>query len=145
MLPQGLSPCGDNSGMSLSPTEIIVHQASHSLEIHFDSGESFDIPFELMRVYSPSAEVQGHGLGQEVLQTGKRHVQMESIEPVGHYGIKPVFSDGHDSGIFTWIYLHHLGKEQESLWAQYERRLKDAGKLRDEPMHSAAHSGCHHH
>jgi DUF971 family protein len=130
--------------MSMRPTEITVHQASRMLEIHFDNGEFFRVPIELMRVYSPSAEVQGHGPGQEVLQTGKREVGIASIEPVGNYGIKPVFSDGHDSGIFTWAFLHKLGKEQESLWGQYEARLKQAGRLRDDPMPSPKSSGCHH-
>ena len=93
------------------PTALTVHQASRLLEIAFDDGRSFRIPFELLRVYSPSAEVQGHGPGQEILQTGKRDVVIESIEPVGHYAVQPRFSDGHDTGIYTWELL--LSLEQE--------------------------------
>jgi DUF971 family protein len=131
---------------SQTPTlqTITAHQQSRQLELVFENGERFEISYELMRVYSPSAEVQGHGPGQEVLQTGKREVQISAIEPVGNYGIKPVFSDGHDSGIFSWDYLHFLGREQERLWAQYFQRLKDAGMERDAPMPSAANAGCSH-
>ena len=89
-----------------------------------------------MRIYSPSAEVQGHGPGQEVLQTGKRHVGMVALEPVGNYAVQPRFDDGHDSGIFTWEYLYQLGAEQEALWAQYEARLRAAQVDRDAPMRS---------
>ena len=110
-----------------APQDITVHGASRVLEVSFADGASFRIPFELMRVYSPSAEVQGHGPGQEVLQTGKRLVELEGLEPVGNYAIKPTFSDGHDSGLFTWEYLYFLGSEQDQLWADYERRLKEAG------------------
>ncbi len=117
---------------------LTVHGASRVLEISFDDGASFRIPFELLRVYSPSAEVQGHGPGQEVLQTGKRDVQITAIEPVGHYAIRPVFSDGHQSGLFTWPYLYRLGREQESLWQQYLQRLADAGLDRDAPMPARA-------
>jgi DUF971 family protein len=101
------------------PVALTVHQASRVLEIGFDDGRNFRIPFELMRVYSPSAEVQGHGPGQEILQTGKRDVLIESIEPVGHYAVKPVFSDGHESGIYTWEFLYHLGADEATLWATY--------------------------
>jgi len=110
-----------------NPLDIAVRQKSRVLEISFDDGSSFSIPFELMRVYSPSAEVKGHGPGQEVLQVGKREVGIAGVEPVGNYAIKPQFDDGHDSGIFTWDYLHKLGSEQESLWSQYLDRLHAAG------------------
>lgn len=128
-----------------SPTELVVHQQSGLLEIAFDDAPRVSIPIELMRVYSPSAEVQGHGPGQETLQTGKRHVGIVSIEPVGHYGIKPTFTDGHDSGIFTWPYLLKLGQEQESLWHDYLGRLAASGKDRDEPMSTATHACGNHH
>jgi DUF971 family protein len=95
-----------------------------------------------MRVYSPSAEVQGHGPGQEVLQTGKREVGVVGLEPVGNYGVKPVFSDGHDSGIFTWEYLYHLGLNESQLWAEYEERLQLAGVQRDEPMKKTISGAC---
>jgi len=110
-----------------NPLDIAVRQKSRVLEISFDDGSSFSIPFELMRVYSPSAEVKGHGPGQEVLQVGKREVGIAGVEPVGNYAIKPLFDDGHASGIFTWDYLHKLGSEQESLWRQYLERLHAAG------------------
>lgn len=127
------------------PTALTVHQASRVLEIAFADGASFRIPFELMRVYSPSAEVQGHGPGQEVLQTGKRDVLVTDIAAVGHYAVQPRFSDGHDSGIFTWAYLYHLGADQSDLWRRYEERLAAAGRQRDEPMPQAAGSACGHH
>src|SRR5690606_16472274 len=104
------------------------------LEVAFSDGVVFRIPFELMRVYSPSAEVQGHGPGQEVLQTGKRDVTLVGLESVGHYAVRPAFSDGHDSGIFTWAYLYELGRDQQQLWSAYERRLAEAGVDRDAPM-----------
>jgi DUF971 family protein len=100
------------------PVALTVHQSSRVLEIAFDDGSSFRIPFELMRVYSPSAEVQGHGPGQEILQTGKRDVVVESLEPIGHYAVKPVFSDGHDSGIYTWELMYRLGAVKGTLWAK---------------------------
>ena len=124
------------------PTALTVHQASRTLEIAFADGARFRIPFELMRVYSPSAEVQGHGPGQEVLQTGKREVGIVDIAAVGHYAVQPTFSDGHDSGIFTWEYLYFLGKEEQQLWADYERRLAEAGVDRDAPMAPPAGHGC---
>ena len=123
------------------PTAITVHQQSRVLEVGFDDGAHFRIPFELMRVYSPSAEVQGHGPGQEVLQTGKRAVELTGLEPVGNYAVQPTFSDGHDSGIFSWDYLYRLGSQQDALWQQYERRLADAGLDRDAPMKAAAAAG----
>lgn len=127
---------------SPTPQALTVHAQSRVLEVLFSDGASFRIPFELMRVYSPSAEVQGHGEGQEVLQTGKRHVTVQSLEPVGNYAVQPVFSDGHDTGIFSWDYLYHLGAQQADLWAQYEARLQAAGRDRDGPMPVAAASGC---
>jgi DUF971 family protein len=127
------------------PVALTVHQASRVLEISFDDGSTFRIPFELMRVYSPSAEVQGHGPGQEVLQTGKREVGIIGIEPVGHYAVQPTFSDGHDTGIFSWGYLYHLGSRQDELWQTYLERLAAAGKDRDEPMAAASGGACSHH
>jgi DUF971 family protein len=128
-----------------TPQDITVHGASRVLEVSFADGASFRIPFELMRVYSPSAEVQGHGPGQEVLQTGKRLVDLEGLEPVGNYAIKPTFSDGHDSGLFTWEYLYFLGSEQDQLWADYERRLQLAGTDRDAAMPEKGGAGCSSH
>jgi DUF971 family protein len=109
------------------PTELTVHQKSRLLDIAFDDGRAFSIPFELMRVYSPSAEVKGHGPGQETLQVGKRDVGIKGIEPVGNYAVKPLFTDGHESGIFTWDYLYKLGSEHEALWLDYMNRLHAAG------------------
>jgi DUF971 family protein len=128
-----------------APQDITVHGASRVLEVSFADGATFRIPFELMRVYSPSAEVQGHGPGQEVLQTGKRLVELEGLEPIGNYAIKPTFSDGHDSGLFTWEYLYFLGSEQDQLWADYERRLQAAGVDRDAPMPEKGGAGCSSH
>jgi DUF971 family protein len=127
------------------PTALTVHQASRVVEIAFDDGAAFRIPFELMRVYSPSAEVQGHGPGQETLQTGKREVLITEIAAVGHYAVQPQFSDGHESGIFTWDYLYHLGADQAELWRQYEERLAAAGTTRDAPMPVKAGGACGHH
>ena len=126
------------------PTTVTVHQQSRLLEIAFDDGATFRIPFELMRVYSPSAEVQGHGPGQEVLQTGKRDVGIDSLEAVGHYAVQPTFSDGHSSGIFSWEYLYYLGSQQARLWQDYEARLAAAGQSRDAPMAQAKGSACGH-
>jgi DUF971 family protein len=125
------------------PTDIVLHNASKVLEIAFDNGSNFRLPYELLRVYSPSAEVQGHGPGQEVLQTGKRHVGILSLEPVGNYGVQPHFSDGHNSGIFSWDYLHQLGMNEQALWVQYQQRLQDAGVDRDAPMTERGGSACH--
>ena len=125
-----------------TPSAITVHSQSRQLQVGFSDGSDFHIPFELMRVYSPSAEVQGHGLGQEVLQTGKREVTLLELEPVGNYAVKPVFSDGHDSGLFSWDYLYFLGSEQDRLWADYLARLKAAGVERDAPMTAAGGSAC---
>lgn len=122
---------------------ITLHGQSRVLEVGFADGSLFRIPFELMRVYSPSAEVQGHGPGQEVLQTGKREVEVTQLEPVGNYGVKPTFSDGHDSGIFSWDYLWFLGTQQDQLLQDYQRRLEEAGVDRDAPMAAKAAAGGH--
>lgn len=108
-------------------SSINARTVSRCLDIGFDDGANFSIPFELMRVYSPSAEVRGHGEGQEVLQVGKRLVSVTGIEPVGHYAIKLLFTDAHDTGIFTWAYLYWLGQYQDQLWADYLARLQAAG------------------
>jgi DUF971 family protein len=125
-----------------TPQSLTLHGRSRVLEVSFSDGAHFRIPFELMRVCSPSAEVQGHGPGQERLQTGKRDVGIESLEPVGNYAVRPVFSDGHDSGLFSWDYLYHLGSQQEALWADYERRLQAAGLDRDAPMEAPGGPAC---
>ncbi|MEY3675215.1 MAG: hypothetical protein RJB47_1923 [Pseudomonadota bacterium] len=138
--------CNNMAGLqphTPNPLDIVLHNASKVLEIAFDNGNTYRIPFELMRVYSPSAEVQGHGPGQEVLQTGKRHVGITALELVGHYGVQPSFSDGHNSGIFSWDYLYNLGAQQTSLWAQYEQRLQAAGADRDAPMGERGGASCH--
>ena len=127
------------------PSALTVHQASRVLEVAFSDGASFRIPFELMRIYSPSAEVQGHGPGQEVLQTGKRDVLITEITAVGHYAVQPRFSDGHESGIFTWGYLYHLGADEAALWHRYEERLAAAGANRDAAMPTKAGGACGHH
>lgn len=114
-----------------NPVAITLHQRSAVLEIAFDDGTRYELPVEYLRVLSPSAEVRGHGAGQEVLQPGKRLVTLDALEPVGHYGIKPVFSDGHDSGIYTWAYLYQLGRDQTGLWQAYLDQLAAAGASRD--------------
>jgi DUF971 family protein len=129
----------------VQPVALTVHQASRVLEIAFDDGAQFRIPFELMRVYSPSAEVQGHGPGQEVLQTGKREVDITDIVAVGHYAVQPHFSDGHDTGIFSWGYLYHLGADAAELWRRYEERVAAAGVSRDAAMVTASGGACGHH
>ena len=125
-------------------TALTLHQASRVLEVGFADGSVFRLPFELMRVYSPSAEVQGHGPGQEVLQTGKRLVTIDDLNAVGHYGVQPRFSDGHDTGIFSWEYLFFLGSRQDELWRQYEERLAAAGVDRDAVMAVPTGSSCGH-
>ncbi len=119
-----------------------MHGQSRVLEISFSDGAQFRIPFELMRVYSPSAEVQGHGPGQETLQTGKRLVELVALEPVGNYAVQPVFSDGHDTGIYSWDYLYFLGSQQERLWQDYADKLQAAHVDRDAPMPAKAGHGC---
>ena len=124
------------------PTAVTVHQRSRVLEVGFADGQLFRIPFELMRVYSPSAEVQGHGPGQEVLQTGKRDVGLVDLQSVGNYAVQPRFSDGHDTGIFSWDYLYFLGSQQAELWAEYEQRLHAAGASRDTSMADKPAPAC---
>ena len=113
------------------PTEIKLHQKSRVLEIQYADGRLFRFPYEFLRVFSPSAEVRGHGPGQEVLQTGKREVEIRSLEPVGSYAVQPVFSDGHGTGIYSWDYLYELGERQEELWREYLEKLSAAGASRD--------------
>ena len=113
-----------------TPTEIRLHQKSRILEVAFDDGRTFRLPYEYLRVYSPSAEVRGHGPGQEVLQTGKRDVEIRSVEPVGSYAIQPTFSDGHATGIYSWDYLYELGLEQDTRWAAYLKQMEAAGAAR---------------
>ena len=116
---------------SPKPTEINLHQVSRVLDVAFDDGRRFSLPVEYLRVFSPSAEVRGHGPGQEVLQAGKREVNIDAIEPVGVYAVKLVFSDGHDTGIYSWDYLYDLGAKLDSNWKSYLARLAQAGKSRD--------------
>ena len=134
MAPQTPSPVAQKSASAPPPEAITIHARSRVLELVWADGSRHRVPFELMRVYSPSAEVAGHGPGQEVLQTGKREVQITAMNPVGNYAVQPRFSDGHESGIFTWEYLRHLGADQEQLWRDYEARLAAAGRDRDTPM-----------
>ena len=119
------------AGSAPVPSGITLHQKSRVLEIAFADGKSYRLPYEYLRVYSPSAEVQGHGPGQEVLQTGKSKVEIRALEPVGSYAVQPSFSDGHATGIYSWAYLHHLGENQEKLWSEYLERLNQAGASRD--------------
>ena len=116
---------------TLIPSEIKLHQKSRQLEISFPDGKTFSLSYEFLRVNSPSAEVRGHGPGQEVLQTGKRNVDITRLEPVGNYAVLPSFSDGHDTGIYSWDLLYHLGAHQEELWQDYLARLEAAGASRD--------------
>jgi DUF971 family protein len=113
------------------PTEITLHQQTRVLDIAFDNGSRFTLPYEFLRVYSPSAEVRGHGEGQETLQVGKRQVGITELVPVGQYAVKIVFDDGHDSGLYSWDYLYDLGRDQEILWHNYLHRLEQAGASRD--------------
>ena len=133
------------------PTEIKLHQGSRVMELSFADGTVFRLPYEYLRVYSPSAEVRGHGPGQETLQTGKREVTITDVEAVGHYAIRPKFSDGHDTGIYSWDYLHDLGVRQDALWQQYLGRMASAGASRDAdpnahaPSPAPAHACGHRH
>ena len=119
---------GDNTP---APTEIKLHQKSRKMELVFSDGSRFELSYELLRVYSPSAEVRGHGPGQEVLQVGKRDVDIPSLEPSGSYAVQPTFSDGHSTGIYSWDYLYWLGKNRETLWREYLERLERAGASRE--------------
>lgn len=132
-----------------APTEIKLHQKSRIFEIAFADGERFELSYEYLRVFTPSAEARGHGPGQETLQVGKREVTIERVEPVGNYAIRPVFSDGHDSGLYSWDMLYNLGKHHDELWQAYLDRLEAEGKSRDpadNPVPPAApRGGCGHH
>lgn len=119
------------NSLTLAPSEIKLHQKSRQLEISFPDGKTYTLSFEFLRVNSPSAEVRGHGPGQEVLQTGKRNVEITKLEPVGNYAVLPSFSDGHDTGIYSWDLLYHLGAHQDEIWQQYLARLEAAGASRD--------------
>jgi DUF971 family protein len=131
------------------PTEIKLHQASRLMELSFADGTKFRLPYEFLRVYSPSADVRGHGPGQETLQVGKREVTIAELEQVGHYAVRPKFSDGHDTGIYSWDYLYDLGERQDELWQRYLARLAAAGASRDPDPNalapSPAHACGHHH
>jgi DUF971 family protein len=124
-----------------TPTEIKLHQKSRVLEISFSDGRSFSLPYEFLRVFSPSAEVRGHGPGQEVLQTGKRDVGIVSLDPVGSYAVQPTFSDGHATGIFAWDYLYSIGLDQERMWNEYLHKLAAAGASRDVEAPTSAKTG----
>ena len=113
------------------PTNIVLHRASHALEVAFDDGSVFRLPCEYLRVESPSAEVQGHGPGQRVLVPGKKHVNIRDIEPIGNYAVQLQFDDGHDSGIFSWSLLHELGREYETRWAAYLAEMEKRGMSRE--------------
>lgn len=130
------------------PTDITMHRKSRLLEIAFDDGNRFSLPFEFLRVYSPSAEVRGHGPGQEVLQVGKQDVYITKLEPVGNYAVKPTFSDGHDSGLYSWDYLYMLGSQHDGLWDEYLARLEAGGASRDPalaPPPAPKSGGCSKH
>ncbi len=121
------------------PVSLTLHRQSRVLELAYEDGHSYRLPFELLRVLSPSAEVRGHGPGQETLQTGKREVEITALEPVGNYAVKPVFSDGHDTGIYSWDYLFDLCVRQAALWQAYLDKLVAAGVERDAPMTAGRH------
>lgn len=130
------------SAPSPAPTQITVHAVSRVLEIEFGDGRRFRLPFEYLRVYSPSAEVRGHGPGQETLQVGKRDVTITQLEPVGHYAVQPLFSDGHASGIYSWAYLYELGRDYDQLWARYLAQLAAAGASRDPAAAARGQAGA---
>ena len=136
--------------MSGHPTEIKLHQQSRLLEITFDDGAHYQMPYEFLRVHSPSAEVRGHGHGQETLQVGKKEVGVIEVAPVGSYAMKIVYDDGHDSGLYTWEYLDELGRHQAELWQNYLEKLEAAGASRElgdapEPQSGCGGGGCGHH
>lgn len=122
--------------MSEVPVTIRLRKASCQITLEYEDGSSFDLPFEYLRVHSPSAEVKGHGPGQEVLQTGKENVQVTSVEPIGYYAVRLIFDDGHDTGLYTWEYLYELGSQRDDKWRDYLMRLKAAGYDRVEPGES---------
>jgi DUF971 family protein len=124
------------------PEDIVLHQSSNQLELVYAGGERQQVSVELMRLFSPSAEVQGHGPGQETLQTGKRGVRITALEPVGTYALQPTFSDGHDSGLFTWALLYDLAVNAERYWSRYQDMLVAAGRERDDPMPAPKSGGC---
>ena len=117
--------------MPITPTNITLHASSRVLEIEYEDGQRFRLPFEFLRVYSPSAEVRGHGPGQETLQVGKKDVTITALQPVGYYAVQPEFSDGHTSGIYSWEYLHELGVNHDRMWAEYLAALDAAGASRE--------------
>jgi DUF971 family protein len=127
---------GLNKGVPL-PTEIKLHQKSRLLEVAFADGKTFRLPCEFLRVYSPSAEVRGHGPGQEVLQAGKQNVEITRVEPVGHYAVQLTFSDGHNTGIYSWDLLYDYGVRQEDMWGHYLKRMEEAGASREPPAGKA--------
>ena len=130
------------------PTEIKLHQKSRTMEITFSEGSKFELSYEFLRVFSPSAEVRGHGPGQETLQIGKKDVEIANFEPVGAYAVKPTFSDGHESGLYSWDYLYFLGQNRDELWSKYLARLEEAGASRDpaeNPAPPPKAGGCGHH
>ncbi|WP_109482620.1 DUF971 domain-containing protein [Paraburkholderia sp. C35] len=127
------------------PTGVVVHAVSRVLELQYADGKSYRVPFELMRVLSPSAEVRGHGPGQETLQTGKREVSITALEGVGNYALQPTFSDGHNTGIYSWDLLWELATRQDELWAEYFDKLKAAGVDRDAPMPVSGPAHGHRH
>jgi DUF971 family protein len=120
-----------NSPERLVPTEIKLHQKSKLMELTYPDGKRFELPFEFLRVHSPSAEVRGHGPGQEVLQTGLKNVEITHIEPMGNYAIRPTFSDGHETGIYSWDLLYDFGVHRDAMWQQYLKRLDEAGGSRE--------------
>lgn len=128
------------------PTEITLHQKSRRLELAYENGQRYLLDFEYLRVFTPSAEARGHGPGQETLQTGKRNVLIERIEPVGTYALRFVYSDGHDSGLYSWDLLHNLATHHDELWAEYLKQLENQGLSRDIDTTSRPAGGsCGHH
>ena len=129
------------------PTDIKLHQKSRFVELFYENGERYELDFEFLRVFTPSAEARGHGPGQEVLQTGKRNVEIERIEPIGNYALCFVFSDGHDSGLYSWDLLYNLGKHHDELWQDYLKQLETQGLSRDvdsSSRPSGGSCGSHH-
>jgi DUF971 family protein len=127
-MPTDTTPAATQGAAAPTPTEIKLRRQSRLLEVSFDDGSRFELPLEFLRVHSPSAEVKGHGPGQETLVVGKQDVGISRIEPVGQYAVRLVFDDGHDSGLYSWKYLHELGRDRDRLWARYLERLREAGR-----------------